>query len=117
MAVPIVWTAAIGAAAASTTVPLHGRVVDASAKTRAVAVARDASSAYGNGHTTPTSPPASVGPASGDPTTSAHHSNGLPFTGGDVLGLTFIGIGMVLMGTAFIGAPRRRGPADLPAES
>jgi hypothetical protein len=81
-------------------------VVDASAWRR------DASSRYGNGDTTPTEPAASVGAESGEPAPTSHHSNGLPFTGGDVLGLTFIGIGLVLMGTAFGATPRRRRPAS-----
>jgi hypothetical protein len=95
------------------------RVVDASASHRDVAFASEASGAYGNGHTTPTEPPASLGPASADPTSSpAHHSNGLPFTGGDVLGLTFVGIGLVLMGTALPGSPRhRRRARDVSADA
>jgi hypothetical protein len=100
VAVPVLWMPAAGAAPARS--------------------ARVASDPYGNGHTSSTEPPAAVSPASESPTTvsATHHSNGLPFTGGDVLGLTFIGIGLVLMGTALPGSPRRRGRRrDLPADS
>jgi hypothetical protein len=89
----------------------HAVVVDASGWTREVA------GSYGNGQTTPTEPPA-VSPASVAPTTvaPAHHSAGLPFTGGDVLGLAFIGAGLVLMGGSIAGTSRRRARAgDLPA--
>jgi hypothetical protein len=72
---------------------------------------RNASAAYGNGQTNPSEQTQAVtDPRATTPSTAAahHSSGGLPFTGGDVLGLTFIGIGLVLMGTAFSGGPRRR---------
>jgi hypothetical protein len=88
---------------------------DARTWRRDTAIVHAASGPYGNGQTTPTEPQASVGPASATPAPAARHSNGLPFTGGDVLGLTFIGIGLVLMGTALPGRPRRG--RDVPVDS
>ena len=79
-------------------------------------------SGYGGGATHPstaaatptTAPAANLQPAAmtraGGTAVGANSGSrdGLPFTGGDVMALGLIGVGMVLMGVALPGSPRRR---------
>lgn len=60
---------------------------------------------YGGGHTTCTTPPQTV--VTVPSTTKPASPSGLPFTGGDVVGLSLIGVGAIVVGS-FMARTKRR---------